>query len=419
MRNGILVAVLFIVAGNNLVHAQVPSPTTLPAVDAGGASRTNGDTIVQSPADGGVVFPAPGVFSERPATGLRFWASAEYLLWWSTQPNLPPLVTGGNLADQFPGALGQPGTNVLFGGQQNYGAMNGLRLTVGGWLNRNPCWGWEVNGFFFEQQTSSFSTASDAQGNPPTYFPIYRPDVNREGVIRISNPINNLVGSVDIGTASRLWGMEANGLFKLRDMGCWHVALIGGFRYLDLQESVTIGAVFDDPLFDIHRTIGESFTTRSQFYGGQVGAKVGSQWGKFSADFTGKLALGVTRQVVNIQGSDTISGAGAGGGGTFAEGIYAQTSNIGQQTASNFAVIPQGQVKVGYDLCRFARATFGYEFLYWSSVVRAGDQIDRRVDVTQAKSFGGSGAAVAFPEAQINRSGYWAHGVTFGLEFRY
>src|SRR5262245_9985124 len=49
--------------------------------------------------------------------GPRLWVSAEYLLWWIKDGPFPvPLATTGSATDPTPGALGQPGTTVLFGG---------------------------------------------------------------------------------------------------------------------------------------------------------------------------------------------------------------------------------------------------------------------------------------------------------------
>src|SRR5205814_810605 len=64
---------------------------------------------------------------ERP---LRAWVDAEYLLWWTKgAPLSTPLVTTGSLTDIPPGALGQPGTRVLFGDHSiGFGALSGLRV---------------------------------------------------------------------------------------------------------------------------------------------------------------------------------------------------------------------------------------------------------------------------------------------------
>src|SRR5262249_30093967 len=42
------------------------------------------------------------------------WLRGEYLLWFIKRHDFPPLITAGAGIDR-PGALGQPGTRVLFG----------------------------------------------------------------------------------------------------------------------------------------------------------------------------------------------------------------------------------------------------------------------------------------------------------------
>src|SRR5436305_2050916 len=47
------------------------------------------------------------------------WARGEYLLWWSKDTPLPrSVVTSGSPTDVRPGAIGQPGTQTLFGGPE-------------------------------------------------------------------------------------------------------------------------------------------------------------------------------------------------------------------------------------------------------------------------------------------------------------
>ena len=66
--------------------------------------------------------------------------------------------------------------------------------------------------------------------------------------------------------------------------------------------------------------------------------------------------------------------------------------------------------------CRLA-ATFGYSFLYWSRVERAGDQIDTTVNPTQIPP--GALAGEARPAFPFNTTDFWAQGVRFGLEYNY
>jgi hypothetical protein len=63
----------------------------------------------------------------------------------------------------------------------------------------------------------------------------------------------------------------------------------------------------------------------------------------------------------------------------------------------------------------------GYTFLYLSNTMRAGDLIDRNVNLTQTPTPTGASnligpARPAFPNKD---SDFWAQGVNFGLQFSY
>src|SRR5207249_3637555 len=56
----------------------------------------------------------------------RVWFDAEYLLWWTKNDHVPPLITTGPAT--FPvGFLGNPGTTVLFGGSLDRNPFSGAR----------------------------------------------------------------------------------------------------------------------------------------------------------------------------------------------------------------------------------------------------------------------------------------------------
>src|SRR5689334_10249043 len=113
------ICVIALALGSDSVFAQLSPP---PA----GYSQPQG-TITRSIVAGG--FLSGTVVDVRPA----FWASSEYLYWRVKDASSPPLVTTADPNDAFPGALGQPGTTVIFGGNTDYGNFSGLRINLGGW----------------------------------------------------------------------------------------------------------------------------------------------------------------------------------------------------------------------------------------------------------------------------------------------
>src|SRR5205823_3226983 len=106
-----------------------------------------------------------------------------------------------------------------------------------------------------------------------------------------------------------------------------------------------------------------------------------------SLDLRGKLALGVTHQEINISGGQSLTNAA--GTAQALGGLLALNSNIGDFSRDRFSVVPELGVNVGYNLTPNLRAFCGYNFLYWSSVVRPGDQIDRGLDITRPPNFAG------------------------------
>ena len=182
-------------------------------------------------------------------------------------------------------------------------------------------------------------------------------------------------------------GAEVNVLGKLLRRDRLQVDLLAGFRYVDLDEGLQIDTVANDFVNQVTDVLHDSFHTRNQFYGGQVGARIGWQGDRLSLDLVGKVALGTNHEVVQVGGSTTETGAGSLFPGTFPGGIFAQPSNMGRQSHDQFDVVPEGEVRVSYRLAGGLRAFVGYDILYWNQVVRPGSQIDRAVNPTQI--FGG------------------------------
>jgi hypothetical protein len=351
--------------------------------------------------------PVVNDFLAAPDCPSRFWVNSEYLLWWIKDQPVPlPLFVVNDLG-MAPNA-GAPGSRVLFGGHaQDMGAFSGLRLTLGGWLNDEGAVGVEARGFLLEQRSKFFSFASDANGNPAAGFPTL--DAATGGPLPGFLSFPGLQrGHTTFTTATQLWEAEANSLFNVYRQGRWDITLLGGFRQMNLHEKLSIDTVSDfGPVgASLHSVTGDNFQTSNRFYGGQLGTRVGLCLGRISAEATGKIALGSNRQEVNISGVNLINGALD----TTTAGFFALPGAIGRQTRSQFSVIPEVGVKIGMDVTCKLRATLGYDFLYWTNVVRPGDQINNRIEIV---------GAFNRTSAKFDKTDFWAQGASFGLEFRY
>src|SRR5437660_3347866 len=65
----------------------------------------------------------------------RIYGRIEGMEWFIRDAHTPPLVTFGNVADAIPGALGQPGTVIAFGGNIDTGMHAGAQFTLGYWFH--------------------------------------------------------------------------------------------------------------------------------------------------------------------------------------------------------------------------------------------------------------------------------------------
>jgi hypothetical protein len=172
-----------------------------------------------------------------------------------------------------------------------------------------------------------------------------------------------------------LQGAEATGVIGLTGSDHYGVEMLFGFRYLALKDFLGLTGAAINPL--------DQFDTHNHYYAGQVGIRAESCYHGWLLGMVGKLALGANEETLDTAGASP---------GHFAH--------------SQFAVVPEFGIQLGYQLSRHARLVAGYTLVYWSEVVRSGDQI---VGVT-----GPTAAAFSF-----HQTDFWAQGGNFGLEFRY
>jgi hypothetical protein len=328
------------------------------------------------------------------------------------------------------GALA-PGTAILFGGTIDNEDRAGGRFTAGFWIDRCQTYGIEASYFFLGQRTVNFAAAS--AGTPLLARPFFNanPAVNAEDAELIANPlvpnpaggtpVLPLTGGVAVSLSSRLWGTELNGLFHLWQGDYCRLDLLSGFRYIQLDERLAIGENLlvpaDSPMFaGTTFLVNDRFATRNQFYGEQVGLRAKLVRGRWDLELLGKVALGLTHEIVDINGSTLITPPG-GPTSAFAGGLLAQPTNVGRFARDAFAVAPEAGINIGFQITPHIRILAGYSFVLVSQVVRPGDQIDRVVNSTQLT--GGTLMGPIRPAVLFRTSDFWAQGLNAGLEFRF
>lgn len=404
--------------GGGLVPEPVPTPDGLLAPNC-----------LQGlpPTDCGPEIPAV----ERVKSCDRWWVSSEYLMWWTRSMQVPTLLTTSAPADF--GILGAPTTRPLFGGDVGDTFHSGTRFSVGHWFNNDPSWGLEGRIFFLDNGNSSFSA------NSGQYPVLARPFYNVNSPV---GPFSELVaypglasGAALIRTQTALWGAEANVrkvLFGSVDGQGFELDAIAGYRFMELDERLSIDESFartpgsnmgiGTPA--ISGNVGDVFRTYNSFNGGQIGLNASYQYGRWFIDSRTTVAFGDLEQTANINGGQTLYFAN-GAVGKYAGGLLALPgANIGIFHHSQFAVLPETSLNLGYQVTSHMRLFLGYDFLFLGNALRPGGAIDTSIDAARIPNFPLPGSPTPLPGAPrpgpyFTTSNFFAQGINFGMEFRW
>jgi hypothetical protein len=358
----------------------------------------------------------PGECFNRP---YDIWGSGEYLFWWIKNSSVPPLVTTSPVGTDraMAGVLGTDSTSVLFGGPINNEERSGGRFTLGFWFDGDQTCGLEGSYFFLGQRTIKFADSSS--GMPILARPFFDVVGNQEASQLIAFP-GVVSGGIAIQSSSRLQGADLNFRTNWWRGCCWRFDTLIGFRYLALNESLNIAENLVTPAGD-GIFVNDHFGTQNNFFGGQLGAELELRQARWSLNLLTKVALGTTRENLNVSGYTAFTPAGAFLPTVETGGLLAQPTNSGHFSRDHFAVVPELGVKLGYQATDHIRLTVAYTFLYDSAVLRPGSQIDPGINITQLSRNGIPAPLVgpARPTLIFKDTDFWAQGVSFGLEFRY
>jgi len=347
---------------------------------------------------------------------------AEYLLWWTNNQRIPVLATTSTNGGF--GFLGDPGTQTLLDeGTLGKSLRGGFRARAGYWFDECGRCGIDGSFFFLANQTTFASF--DSANTPTITRPIFAPNFPGEfGEIVAFPGISS--GTLNVETTSKLWGFDMNIRRALCKTCESHSEVFAGYRTLGLNESLTINEFItaqagnpSDPGGTVV-TVSDSFQTRNRFHGGQVGYAMERTWDRWTVEGRGSVALGNTSQTVEIAGFQTRTRPGQPME-TFSGGLLATGPNLGAFERDRFSVVPEFTLNLGYWVTPVIKAYVGYNFLYWSNVARAGDQIDRVVDVTLVPN---PPAGVPFsgqfrPQPTFTQANLVVNGIQFGLMGRW
>lgn len=424
---------LTLVAGysTGLTLAQGPSePVSLPGIDV---SRPLTSVIESKPAaeNAGTALPetriptSESTKAEETLThkGLpKHWSRYELLMWFPKAQPLPPLLMGS------PGALspvlGSPGASTLIGGQSIDNPLSTGGRFVSGWDSDDNGWGTEISYLFTGTRTAT--AGYDGTGrNVNLGRPIVDPTTGQESFIEVSAP--GRPGRFRATTTNRMTGWEVNAVHHLDGAPTCHLNFVAGYRFFLHHEGVRLEQTQSIPHVgggNYWANAADQFDGHTRFHGGQIGLEFGQDFNRFFVEGSMKVALGTSYNVVKIGGQTNIIVTGQQPGPMIAPmpgGVFAQPSNSGRQCQSDFAVLPEGQFRIGYKFRDRSRFYVGYNFLYLSDAVRPGDQIDRTISQAMVAAANGGVAAPAGlrPQASFTRTDLWVQGINLGFEWNY
>ncbi len=219
--------------------------------------------------------------------------------------------------------------------------------------------------------------------------------------------------------------MHATQNLTFTDFGCdrqRRIDFLYGFRYLHLQEGLSINdsitATSNTQPIPIGTNImtADNFRTTNNFYGLNLGMMSENRAARWCLTSIGRIGLGGTTERININGNTTAT-SNTGTVTNSAGGLLALPSNIGNYQHTGFAVVPQLELKLGYDLTPRLRLNVGYDIIYWSRVARPGNQVSPLLNTTQASGQPLVGAAA--PQFTLRETDLWVQGISAGGEWRF
>lgn len=363
------------------------------------------------------------------------WAQVDYLMAWQDPMRVPPLAIQANSLPE----LFLPGATVLLGDGNTTGRDTMLNdRRAGGRLR----FGWRLSRFrnldiqaeYFGLGTATDSFLAQSGGAPVVGVPY----------VDVHGFANSPDGETALAHSPIRWvaksQLDGGGVLFRRTLCCnegcgpsWlncgsvptssRFEALLGYRYLQLRESLEgdYRGTAGQPATTFE--IQDNFRTFNQFNGVDFGVQWKGRRGYWSMDGLLKMSVGNVREIVRISGSSTFSQNGVVLGGPISSGLLAAPSNIGDYSKDAFAIVPEVGANLGYQLTKRIQLRAGYTFIYWSRMVRPGQQIDRDVNPDNVPALNSGrpslGTSPNRPQFNFVETDYWLQGLNLGAEYRW
>jgi Putative beta barrel porin-7 (BBP7) len=357
--------------------------------------------------------PVLGAPTEVPP-GPLMWTGLDYLYWRAKGGPVVPLVSAVAGLPALAVPLDAGAAFALSSDEINRGPYSGFRLSVGTWRDKPRGNGLEAVLTWFLDEPDQ-TTFLDAPGTA-----LARPFLDaRQGVpglFQLSTPTGTVRGVAMVESSLDTGGLELNYLRRGRPMFGEELHWIMGFRYWVLEESLTVAAA--SQAGGVTATTFDTFATRNRFCGVQIGPRITFCRNDWTVVLLSKWAFGFMKQESTMLGGTSIllpGGPQVNRNG----GILALGTNIGEYDRKKFALLRDMSISVGCCVAPGVTVRAGYDFLWVSTVLRPGGQIDPAVNPTLFPFGGAAPTGLLRPMQRFDGETFWMHGASIGVEVQF
>jgi hypothetical protein len=315
---------------------------------------------------------------------------------------------------------GGPLTVLFPDGSLNGDGRSGFQLRGGLWLDGCGSCGIEAGALFLCESTDH-ARVGDAPGTV-IGRPFFNALLGAPDVELVSVP-GILSGRAAVeAESSQLCGIDVAFRKALCCDGRGRLDGLIGYRFLSYDDAVRVTE-------DLHPTVApfppgsrigvaDGFAATNRFHGLLVGLA-----GEYRLDgwfVEGRLtaSVGRTFRTATVAGQTSftippeIPLALPGG-------LLALSTNTGSVSTSDWAVVPEAAVRIGYQVNDQLRVYAGYSVLYWPNVYRAAEQIDPAINPGFLPPPLVPAVGPARPQFPGHTSGLWGQFLSVGVELRY
>ncbi len=342
-----------------------------------------------------------------------FWMKAELLLWFPQARQTPPLGVRSN-DPQVPilNPLTSPSA-VPFGDSFGGGLVPGFRGDIGRYF-ADGTFGLGGRVWILGNEDDDLAFGGNGAGDSlgvPFYSTFNGPPLLGEDAIFVNfAPIAaQTAGNVAIQTSLSIVAAELYGRALVGKSKNHRFEMLGGYSHFNIADSLAM-QVNSIALAGAQTIFNDSFETRNEFHGGQIGSEISLNRGRWTASSLTKVHLGNMSQRVAVNGSLTQGPFGVAPVLTANEGLFARGDIIGVREQNVFAFAPEMNFKLGYQFRDHVNFHVGYSFVYWNNVALAGDQMDRNLYV-DGTDLGNAGPV---RHVDIRTSGFFVQGIDLG-----